>query len=723
MTAIDLGEVGDGGAGADEVAVAEDVVDAGDGGPVFGLADVGEGEGGGFAGVGVGPVGGGDFVGGVGGVFEGVVFGVGGAGFGGFDFGADGGHGVTEAVEFGFGFAFGGFDHEGAADGPGHGGGVVAVVHEAFGDVFDGDVFEVAEVEDALVGDEAVGALIEGGEVGGEAFGDVVGVEDGEAGGFDDVGSHHGEVHPGDGQDAGAAPGGAADGAGGAAFEQSVAGEEGGKVLGDADGTDAGTATAVGDAEGFVEVEVADVGADATGGGEAELGVEVGAIHVNLAAVFVGESADFGDGFLEHAVGRGVGDHEGGEIGGMLIEAGAEVVEVDVAVVVTGDGDDLETDHDGAGGVGAVGGGGDEADVAVALTVGVVIGADGEEAGEFALGAGVGLERDGVEAGAFGEPGFELGEEGAVALGLRGGGEGVEGVDVGPAEGEHFSGGVEFHGAGAEGDHAAVQGDVFVLEVAEVAHHGGLRVMGIEDRVGQYLRLAMEVGGAGEGGGFAEDGEVGGSWDIEGCQDVEELDGSDAFVEGDDDPGGALSAEVEAIVEGFEDDRVGGRDVDGEGVEEGVGKRGETGEGELFGEPGGGAVGAAGDGFEALGAVKDGVHGGHDGEEDLGGADVAGGFLAPDVLFAGLEGEAEGGATVGVVGDTDEAAGEAAFEGVSYCHEGRVRAAEAEGDTEALAVADADVGAEFAWSFEHGEGEEIGGDDEESAGLVGFAGD
>ena len=49
MTAIDLGEVGDGGAGADEVAVAEDVVDAGDGGPVFGLADVGEGEGGGFA--------------------------------------------------------------------------------------------------------------------------------------------------------------------------------------------------------------------------------------------------------------------------------------------------------------------------------------------------------------------------------------------------------------------------------------------------------------------------------------------------------------------------------------------------------------------------------------------------------------------------------------------------------------------------------------------------
>ena len=119
----------------------------------------------------------------------------------------------------------------------------------------------------------------------------------------------------------------------------------------------------------------------------------------------------------------------------------------------------------------------------------------------------------------------------------------------------------------------------------------------------------------------------------------------------------------------------------------------------------------------------DGVHGGHDGEEDLGGADVAGGFFAPDVLFAGLEGEAEGGAAVGVVGDADEAAWESAFEGVSYCHEGSVRAAEAEGDTEALAVADADVGAEFARGFEHRESEEIGGDDEEGAGLVGFVGD
>lgn len=221
-----VGGFGDGGAGADEVAVAVDVVDAGDGGPVFGGAHPGAGEGGGFAGVRVCPIASGDLVGGVGGVLEGVILGIGGAGFNRLDFGADGSHGVDEAVEFGFGFALGGLNHERAADRPGHGGGVVAVVHEALGDVFDGDVVEVAEVEDALVGDEAVGTLVKGGEMRSEALSDVVGVKDGVAGGLDDVGSHHGEVHPGDGEDARAAPGGAADGTGGI-FQEGMTGQEG----------------------------------------------------------------------------------------------------------------------------------------------------------------------------------------------------------------------------------------------------------------------------------------------------------------------------------------------------------------------------------------------------------------------------------------------------------------------------------------------------------------
>ena len=56
------------------------------------------------------------------------------------------------------------------------------IVDQAFGDViyFDvGGLFELAEIEDALVGDEAVGAFVEDGVVIFEPFGDVVGTEDG----------------------------------------------------------------------------------------------------------------------------------------------------------------------------------------------------------------------------------------------------------------------------------------------------------------------------------------------------------------------------------------------------------------------------------------------------------------------------------------------------------------------------------------------------------------
>lgn len=104
-----------------------------------------------------------------GGVAEGIGVAVELAVLDGFDFAVDADEGVAEAVEFGATFAFGGFDHEGAGDGPAHGGGVVAVVDEALGDVSDanaGGVFERPDVHDAFVGDEPVSALVEHGKAG-----------------------------------------------------------------------------------------------------------------------------------------------------------------------------------------------------------------------------------------------------------------------------------------------------------------------------------------------------------------------------------------------------------------------------------------------------------------------------------------------------------------------------------------------------------------------------
>ena len=110
----------------------------------------------------------------------------------------------------------------------------------------------------------------------------------------------------------------------------------------------------MGDAERLVQVEVADIGAKLAGPGQADEGIEVGAVEVHLTARVVHSGADLADRLLEHAVGRGVGDHEGSQLGGVLVALGLQVDRVDVALVVTGDDDDVHTGHHRRGGVGAV---------------------------------------------------------------------------------------------------------------------------------------------------------------------------------------------------------------------------------------------------------------------------------------------------------------------------------------------------------------------------------
>ena len=141
-----------------------------------------------------------------------------------------------------------------------------------------------------------------------------------------------------------------------------MAGQELHQVLGHADGAHARAAAAVRDAEGLVQVQMAHIGADVAGPAKADLGVHVGAVHIDLPAVGVDDFADLLDGFLEHAVGGGVGDHQRGQVGLVRLGLGPQVGDVDVALLVAGHGDDFQPRHDGAGGVGAVGGGGDQAD-------------------------------------------------------------------------------------------------------------------------------------------------------------------------------------------------------------------------------------------------------------------------------------------------------------------------------------------------------------------------
>jgi hypothetical protein len=83
---------------------------------------------------------------------------------------------------------------------------------------------------------------------------------------------------------------------------------------------------------------------------------------------------------------------------------GPQVVEVDVAALVAGDGHDLHACEHRAGGVGAVRARGDEADVAALVAAAQVVRADDEQPCVLTLSAGVGLEAGGGEAGDLGQP-------------------------------------------------------------------------------------------------------------------------------------------------------------------------------------------------------------------------------------------------------------------------------------------------------------------------------
>ena len=171
------------------------------------------------------------------------------------------------------------------------------------------------------------------------------------------------------------------------------------------DGAHAWSAAPVRNGERFMQVQVADIRPDDAGVGEADLGIHVGAVHVDLAAVGVDDGADFLDGFLKDAVRGGIGDHDAGEFFFRARRLFAEIGEVDVALVVAGDGDDFEGGDDGGRQrVGAVGGRvgirAQNRGRQLILTdlISWLQSADGEEAGVFALAAGVGLEGYGVEA-------------------------------------------------------------------------------------------------------------------------------------------------------------------------------------------------------------------------------------------------------------------------------------------------------------------------------------
>jgi len=102
-----------------------------------------------------------------------------------------------------------------------------------------------------------------------------------------------------------------------------------------------------------------------------------------------------------------------------------------------------------AGGVGAVCARRNDANVAMALALGFVKSLDDQETCVFALRARVGLQADACIAGGLAQPLAQLLVKQGIALELVSGCKGVHVGKLGPGDGNHLAGGVEFHGARA----------------------------------------------------------------------------------------------------------------------------------------------------------------------------------------------------------------------------------------------------------------------------------
>src|SRR4051812_10177422 len=111
--------------------------------------------------------------------------------------------------------------------------------------------------------------------------------------------------------------------------------------------------------------------------------------------------------------------------------------------------------------------------------------------------------------------------------------------------------------------------------------------------------------------------------------------------------------------------------------------------------------------FQPLRPVITGIHRSDVGEQCLRCADVAGGFLAADVLLAGLQREAQGRFAARIFGDSHNAAGHVALESIPRGEERGMWAAIAKRHTKALRAANGNVRAKFTGRLNQRESEQL----------------
>mmetsp|Transcript_24618 Transcript_24618/g.44211 ORF Transcript_24618/g.44211 Transcript_24618/m.44211 type:complete len:333 (-) Transcript_24618:353-1351(-) len=263
--------------------------------------------------------------------------------------------------------------------------------------------------------------------------------------------SIHLNVHPGDGKDGGRSEGSSGDGAiqlwntqiASAEFSRSLgihgmAREERSEVCRDADGSDSGSAAAMGDAECFVQVQMADVGTNESWTGQTHLSIHIRTIHIHLTTRIMHHINNLHNLLLKHTERRRVSNHERRHILSMFLHLCGQILQIDISLVVIVHHHDLHPGHGRRGGICSMGTLGNETDIAMSLALLFEIFFDDEEASVLTRGTAVGLGGHGSKASDFSKVLVQVFDELMISLHLIVWREGVDVAKARPSHRDHF---------------------------------------------------------------------------------------------------------------------------------------------------------------------------------------------------------------------------------------------------------------------------------------------
>ncbi|KAF5050043.1 hypothetical protein DSECCO2_433580 [anaerobic digester metagenome] len=143
----------------------------------------------------------------------------------------------------------------------------------------------------------------------------------------------------------------------------------------------------MGDGKGFMQVEVTDIRTDVPRTCQSDLGVHIGAVHVYLSSVFVHDAYQIQDSFFKNAVCGWIGDHTSRKGIFVFFCFFLKVTEIDIAVRIGLNHNHRHAGHGSAGGIGAVGGGRNQADIAVTFAAADMVSTDYKQPGIFTCSA------------------------------------------------------------------------------------------------------------------------------------------------------------------------------------------------------------------------------------------------------------------------------------------------------------------------------------------------